>query len=91
MKGVSDKENRCITGDLSIKYICFTILIQYITTTLERILFSSVVQVLAFGARGHRLESCPDLIFLPCIYSFVSLLRTLFVRDGIVFSYDRKR
>ena len=36
--------------------------------------------VLAFGARGHWFKSCPELIFLPCIYSFVSLLRTLFVR-----------
>ena len=35
--------------------------------------------VLAFVARGHLFESCPDLIFLPCIYSFVFLLRTLFV------------
>ena len=41
---------------------------------------SSVVMVLAFGARGLWFESCPDLIFLPCIYSFVSLLRPLFVR-----------
>ena len=32
---------------------------------------------LAFGVRGHWCESYPDLIFLPCIYSFVSLLRTL--------------
>ena len=47
---------------------------------LGRILFNSVVMVLAFGARGHCFESCPDLIFLPCIYSFVSLIRNLFVR-----------
>ena len=50
----------------------------------ERILFSSVVMVLAFGARDHWFESCPNLIFLPCIYSFLSLLRTLFVRTGIL-------
>ena len=39
--------------------------------------------VLAFGVRGLWFESRPDLIFLPCIYSIVSLLRTLFVRDVI--------
>ena len=44
------------------------------------ILFSSVVMVLAFGAQGHWFKSCPDLIFLPCIYSFVSVLQTSFVR-----------
>ena len=43
-------------------------------------LFSSVVMVLAFGALGHWVESCLDLLFLPCIYSFFSLLLTLFVR-----------
>ena len=36
--------------------------------------------VLAFGKRSPWFESRPNLIFLPCIYSFVSLLRTLFVR-----------
>ena len=41
---------------------------------------NSVVIVLALGAQGHWFESCPYLIFLPCIYSFVSLLLTLFVR-----------
>ena len=50
---------------------------------LGRILFGSVVVVLAFGARGHWFESCPDHIFLPCIYSYVSLLQTLFVRIHI--------
>ena len=34
--------------------------------------------VLACGAQGHWLESCPDLIFLPCIYSFVSLFARTF-------------
>ena len=32
--------------------------------------------VLAFGARGHRFESCPNLIFLP----FISFFVTDFVR-----------
>ena len=70
-----------VTGDHSFKHGCFPI--QYLTTALGRILFSSVVMVLAFGALGHCFESCPDLIFLPCIYSFVSLLRTMFVRKYI--------
>ena len=75
-----------VTGDHSFKHGCFTISIQYeyLTTALERILFSSVVMVLAFGARGHWFDSCPDLIFVPCIYLFVSLIPTLFVRWGLV-------
>ena len=40
--------------------------IQYLITMLDRILFSLVVMVLAFGARGQWFESCSDLIFLPC-------------------------
>ena len=48
--------------------------------TIPKKLFSSVVIILTFGAQGYWFESCPDLKFLPCIYSFVSLLRTLFVR-----------
>ena len=34
---------------------------------------------IGFSSRRPRLKSCSDLIFPPCIYSFVSLLRTLFV------------
>ena len=45
---------------------------------------SSVVMVLAFGARGLWFEFRPNHIFLPYIYPFVSLLRTLFVRWGLV-------
>ena len=56
---------------------------QYLTTALWRILFSSVFMVLALGAQGHWFESYPDFIFLPCIYSFVSLLWTLFIRLSI--------
>ena len=58
----------------------FPIEIQYLTTALERILFSLVVMVLAFGERGPWFESCLDHIFVPCIYSFVSLLNTVFLR-----------
>ena len=43
--------------------------------------------VLASGARGHWFVSCPDLIRLPCIYSFDSLLRTLPVRNPTCFNY----
>ena len=35
--------------------------------------------VLAFGAQGHWFEFCQDLIFMPCIYSFVSFFLTDFV------------
>ena len=37
----------------------------------------SVVMVLAFGEQGLWFESRPDLIFLPCIYSYVTLLETV--------------
>ena len=60
-----------LTGDHSFKNGCFPIKIQYLTNTLERILFSSVVTKLAFGAGGHLFESCPDIIFLPFIYLFL--------------------
>ena len=75
-----------VTGDHSFKHDCFPFSIQYlhVTAALGRILLSSVVMVLVFGARGHWFKSCPDLIFLPCIYSFVSLLRTLFIRRGLI-------
>ena len=46
------------------------------------ILFSSVVMVLAFGSQGHWFKSCPDLVFLPCIDSLVSMLWTLFLRTS---------
>ena len=74
----------CVTGDHSFRHGCFPIKIQYLKTALERIPFSSVVMVFDFGARGHWFESCPDLIFQPCIYSSVSLLLTLCVRWGLV-------
>ena len=57
--------------DDSFMYGCFPIQIQYLTTALDRILFSSVVVVLAFGAQGPWFKYHPDLIFLPCICSFV--------------------
>ena len=72
-----------VTGDHSFKHGCISIKIQYLTTAIGRILFSSLVMVLAFDARSQQFESCPGLIFLPCIYSFVSLLRTLFVRTQV--------
>ena len=39
---------------------------------------------IGFSSRRPWFESCPDVIFLPCIYPFVSLLRTLFVRAGYI-------
>ena len=44
---------------------------------LERILFSSVVMVLAFNVRDTWLKSRLNPLFLPCIYSFVSSLQTV--------------
>ena len=38
--------------------------------------------VLGFGERSLWFDSRPNLKFLPCIYSFVSLLQTLFGRRG---------
>ena len=72
-----------VTEDHCFKLGCFPIQTQYLTTAFGRILFSSVIMVLACGTRGHWFKSCPDLIFLPCIHSFVSLLQTLFVRWGL--------
>ena len=40
------------TGDHSFKHGCFPIYIQYLTTALKRILFRSVVMVLAFQPGG---------------------------------------
>ena len=77
---VRNRKVLTVTGDHSFKHGCFPIEIQYLTTVLGRILFSSVVMVLAFGVQGHWFKSCSNLIYLPCIYSFVSLLRTLFIR-----------
>ena len=67
-----------VTGDHSFKHGFFPIKVQYLKSPLKRILVSSVAMVLAFGARGHMFDFCPDLLFLPFIYSFVSL----FVRIG---------
>ena len=63
-----DFKKGCVLGDHSFKHGCFPIEIQYLTTALRRILFSSVVIILDFGAPGLWFESCPVLIFLPCIY-----------------------
>ena len=41
-----------VTDDHSFKHGCFLILIQYLTTALGRILFSSVVMVLAYQLGG---------------------------------------
>ena len=59
------------TGDHSFMHGCFPIQIQYLTSVLGRILLNLVVMVMAFGARGHWFEPCPDLIFLPCICFFL--------------------
>ena len=45
-----DSHVRIVMGDHSFKHGCFLIEIQNLTTALERILFSSVVMVLAFSA-----------------------------------------
>ena len=72
MKTSVDTYMQCVTGDHSFMHGFFPISVQYLTHALERILFSSVVMVLAFGARSHWFESYPDHIFLPCNYFFVT-------------------
>ena len=57
-----------VTGDHSFIHGCITNL----TTALGRILFSSVVMVLALRAGVPRVVSSPDLVFLPCICFFVT-------------------
>ena len=55
--------------------------IQYLTAALGRILFIKISGYgIGFSTRRPWFKSCPNLIFLPCIYSFLSLLQTLFVR-----------
>ena len=73
-----------VTDDHSFKHGCFPISIQYLTTALRRILFSSVVMVLAYQPGGPGSNHPRILYFLPCIHSFLTLLRTLFVRWGLV-------
>ena len=80
-----DFKRGCVTRDHSFMHGRFPI--QHITTAFERILFSSMVMVLAYGARDPCFEFCPNLIFLPRIYSFVSLFQTLYVRLWINFQY----
>ena len=47
-----DFKRGCVTDDHSFKHGCFPIYIQYLTTALGRILFSSVVMVLAHQPGG---------------------------------------
>ena len=47
-----DFKRGCVTDDHSFKHGCFPIYIQYLTTALGRILFSSVVMVLAYQPGG---------------------------------------
>ena len=47
-----DFKRGCVTDDHSFKHGCFPIQIQYLTTALGRILFSSVVMVLAYQSGG---------------------------------------
>ena len=57
-----------VTDDHSFKHGCFPIEIQYLTTALGRILFSSVVIVLAYQPGG------------PAMHLFISFFVTDFVR-----------
>ena len=43
---------------------------------------------IGFSFRRPWFKSRPDLIFLPYIYSLVSLLRTLFVRLGLIWDWS---
>ena len=69
-----------VTGDQSFRHGYFLIYIQYLTTALERILFSSVVMVDLMAFR----QGVPGSNFVQILYfshAFVSLLRTLFVKS----------
>ena len=44
---------------------------------------------IGFLSKRPWFKSCRKLTFLPCIYSFVSLLRTLFVRWGLVWDWPK--
>ena len=70
-----------VTGDHSFKQGCFTIQIQYLTTALGRILFSSVVQVLAFrpGVPGSN----PTKYYISGMYLFICFFVT-FVKRPIL-------
>ena len=59
-----------VTDDHSFEHCCFPIQIQYLTTALGRILFSSVVMVLAFLPGGPGSNPVPTLYFC---YSFIHL------------------
>ena len=69
----------CVTGDNSFEHDCFPIQIEYLTTVLGRILFSSVVMVMAFrpGVPGSK----PAQILYFCH----ACIRLFFVTD-----FDRK-
>ena len=70
----------CVMGDHSFKHGSFPIQIQYLTTALGRILFKFSGYGIDFSTRLPWYKFRADLIFLPHIYSLVSLLHTLFVR-----------
>ena len=71
-------EVMCVMGGHSFMHSSF--LIQ-ITTVIGRILFGSVVLILAFAQAS--LFHIPSESYFSCIYSFVSLLGTSLVRWGI--------
>ena len=52
-----------------------------LTIALGRILFKQLSGYgIGFSSRHPWFTSYPDILFLPCIYSFLALLRTSFVR-----------
>ena len=74
----------CVLSFVTGRPLLHAWLFSDLNTPREIILFSSVVMVLAFGVRGPWFEFHPNHISLPCICSFVSLFRTLFVRGRFV-------
>ena len=74
-----------VTGDQSFKHGCFPIYIQYLTAVLERILFSSVIMVLAFDARGcmRSLVRILPRPYISAMHLFIYFFITDFVRKNV--------
>ena len=72
----------CVTDDHSFKHGCFPIYIQYLTTAIGRILFSSVVMALAYQPGGPQVRIRPGP-YISAMHLFISLFVMDFVRKII--------
>ena len=66
----NDFKRECVMDDHSFKHGCFPIEIQYLTTALGRILFSSVVMVLAYQPGGPGSNSARIIYFCHAFIHF---------------------